>query len=181
MDNIQLVKHYRTGNVWLDTYLTKQDINLEDIVMRVEEVSEVKWATYDEIEELYKNNQFIENRWEFVRNVIKCALYIGKEIKVEIDRPIGSTHPKYPNFKYTVNYGFVPNTISGDGEEIDCYVLGENNPLDEYIGKCIAVIHRMDEDDDKLIIVPEGKEFLKREIRALTDFQERYYKSTIIM
>ena len=164
MDNIQLVKHYRTGNVWLDTYLTKQDINLEDIVMRVEEVSEVKWATYDEIEELYKNNQFIENRWEFVRNVIKCALYIG-----------------YLNLKFKVNYGFVPNTISGDGEEIDCYVLGENNPLDEYIGKCIAVIHRMDEDDDKLIIVPEGKQFSEAEIKAVTDFQEKYYKSIIIM
>lgn len=181
MDNIQLVKHYKTGNVWLDTYLTKQDINLEDIVMRVEEVSKVKWATYDEIEELYKNNQFIENRWEFVRNIIKSIQYIGKQIKVKIDRPIGSTHPKYPNLKYTVNYGFVPNTISGDGEEIDCYVLGENNPLDKYIGKCIAVIHRVNEDDDKLIIVPEGKQFSEAEIKALTDFQEKYYKSIIII
>lgn len=48
--------------------------------------------------------------------------YIGKIIGVKIDRELGSKHPKH-GFIYPVNYGFIPNTISGDGEEIDCYVL----------------------------------------------------------
>ena len=46
--------------------------------------------------------------------------YIGKIICVKIDRELGSKHPKH-GFIYPVNYGFIPNTISGDGEEIVMY------------------------------------------------------------
>ena len=106
--------------------------------------------------------------------------YIGKDVNVKIDRPIGSSHPKYPDHIYLVNYGFVPNTVSGDGEELDCYILGEYKPLEEYKGKCIAVIHRLNDDDDKLVITSKNKNFTDSEIRLLTDFQERYYKSVII-
>ena len=55
--------------------------------------------------------------------------YLEKTIYVKIDRPLGSTHPKFNNFIYPINYGFVPNTISGDGEELDCYILGVYEPL----------------------------------------------------
>ena len=106
--------------------------------------------------------------------------YLNKIIKVKIDRPIGSSHPNYPNHIYLVNYGYIPNTVSGDGEELDCYILGEYKPLKEYKGKCIAIIHRLNDDDDKLIIVPENKTFTNSEIRLLTDFQEKFYKSEII-
>ena len=61
----------RTGNVWVDTYFLKQDIDLSQIIMQKEEVSEVKWATYEEIEEIYQNGQFIKNRWEFVKDIIR--------------------------------------------------------------------------------------------------------------
>ena len=71
MKDIKLVKQYKTGTVWLDTYLIKQDIDLKDIVMQAEEVCEVKWATYREIEELFDHKQFMENRWEYVRDIIK--------------------------------------------------------------------------------------------------------------
>ena len=48
--------------------------------------------------------------------------YLGKEVDVKMDRPMGSKHPKW-GFVYPVNYGYIPNTISGDGEELDAYVL----------------------------------------------------------
>lgn len=111
---------------------------------------------------------------------MKSIEYIGKEVTVKIDRPIGSSHPKHPDHIYWVNYGYVPNTVSGDGEELDCYILGEYKPLKEYKGKCIAVIHRLNEDDDKLIVVPKEKNFTDSEIRLLTDFQEMYYESVIL-
>lgn len=111
---------------------------------------------------------------------MKSTEYIGKIVPVKIDRPIGSSHPKYPDHIYLVNYGFVPDTISGDGKELDCYILGEYKPLKEYTGKCIAVIHRLNDDDDKLIVVAEDKNFTDSEIRLLTDFQEQYYESIII-
>ena len=98
--------------------------------------------------------------------------YIGKIIKVKIDRPLGSKHPNW-NMIYTVNYGYVPNTISGDGEEHDCYVLGVFEPIEEFEGKCIAVLERKGEDDDKLIIVPKNKKYSDEQIKALIEFQER--------
>lgn len=107
--------------------------------------------------------------------------YLGKEVYVKIDRPMGSRHPKFKTSIYPVNYGYVPNTISGDGEELDCFVLGEYIPLTEYTGTCIAVIHRLNDDDDKIIIVPNGKHYSKEQIRALTEFQERFFESEIIM
>lgn len=105
--------------------------------------------------------------------------YLGNIVEVKIDRPFGSKHPKH-GFIYPVNYGYVPNTVSGDGEELDCYVLGVFEPLETFTGKCIAIIHRLDDNDDKLIIVPENKLFSNKEIRVLTEFQERFFKSEII-
>lgn len=109
----------------------------------------------------------------------KSNEYIGKLLEVEMDRPMGSRHPKH-GFIYPVNYGYVPNTVSGDGEELDCYVLGVFEPLEKFKGKCIAVIHRTNDDDDKLVIVPEEKDYSDDAIEALTEFQERFFESIII-
>lgn len=105
--------------------------------------------------------------------------YLGKIVKVEIDREFGSKHPKH-GFIYPVNYGFVPNTVSGDGEELDCYVLGVFEPVKEFKGKCIAIVHRTNDNDDKLVIVPEGKEYSDDAINALIEFQERFFEHIII-
>lgn len=104
--------------------------------------------------------------------------YIGKMLSVKIDRPFGSKHPKH-GFIYPVNYGYLPNTVSGDNEEIDCYVLGVFEPINEFYGKCIAVLHRTNDDDDKLIIT-DGKNYSDDAINALVEFQERYFKHIII-
>ena len=105
--------------------------------------------------------------------------YIGKMIKIKIDRKLGSAYHKH-GFIYTVNYGYVPNTISGDGEELDCYLLGVFEPVDEYEGKVIAIVHRLNDNDDKLIVVPDGKEYSDDSIDALVEFQEQYFKHIII-
>lgn len=111
--------------------------------------------------------------------MIDARTYLNKIVSVKIDRPIGSRHPKY-DYIYPVNYGYVPNTISGDGEELDCYVLGVFEPLKEFDGKCIALIHRVNDNDDKLIIVPEDREMDNKEIEALIEFQERFFKHQLI-
>lgn len=105
--------------------------------------------------------------------------FLGKKVKVVMDRPMGSKHPKW-NFIYPINYGYVPNTISGDGEELDAYLVGIFEPVEEYEGKCIAAIHRLDDDDDKLVIAPEEKIYTKQQIEALVEFQERFFEHEII-
>lgn len=104
--------------------------------------------------------------------------YLGKNIDVLIDRKLGTKHPKH-NIYYSVNYGYVPNTVSGDGEELDVYLLGVFEPVDEYNGKCIAIIHRIDDNDDKLIIVPNDRIYSNEEIEVLVEFQERFFKHEI--
>jgi len=110
---------------------------------------------------------------------IEAYNYIGKKVKVKIDRPLNSKHPKH-GFTYELNYGYVPNTMSGDGEELDCYVLGVEEPLENFEGECIAVIHRTNDNDDKIIVVPEGKTYTDEEIKKLTNFQEQYFESEIL-
>ena len=110
---------------------------------------------------------------------MKTTDYIGKSVSVVIDRPLGSKHPKH-GFEYPVNYGYVPNTKSGDGEELDVYVLGVDEPIKEYVGQCIAVIHRIDDDDDKLIVVPEGMNLSDNEIENATAFQEKWFKHILL-
>ena len=105
--------------------------------------------------------------------------YLGKTISIKIDRPFGSKHPKH-GFIYPVNYGYVPNTVSGDGEELDAYLLGVFNPVDEFEGDCIAIIHRTNDDDDKLVVVPKGKDYSDDAINALTEFQEQYFEHIIL-
>ena len=105
--------------------------------------------------------------------------YLGKKLNIVIDRELGSKHPEY-GFIYPVNYGYVPDTTSGDGEELDCYLLGVFEPVEHYKGKCIAIIHRTNDNDDKLIIVPNGKKYSDDAINALVEFQERYFEHTII-
>ncbi|MAG44770.1 inorganic pyrophosphatase [bacterium] len=108
--------------------------------------------------------------------------YLNKVVEVKIDRPLNSLHPKH-GFKYNVNYGFVPKTKASDGEEIDAYVLGINKPLKNYKGKCIAIIHRLNDLDDKLVVVPENSNidnFTDKKIQEQTYFQEQYFESVII-
>ena len=105
--------------------------------------------------------------------------YLGKIIKIKTDRPFGTKHPKY-GFIYPINYGYVPNTISGDKEELDAYLLGVFKSVEEYQGRCIAIIHRTNDNDDKLIIVPEDKNYTDDAINALIEFQEQYFEHIII-
>ena len=105
--------------------------------------------------------------------------YIGKTVVVKTDRQLGTRHPKH-GFMYMLNYGFIPNTISGDGEELDAYIVGVYEPVEEFTGEVIAIIHRTNDNDDKLVVAPKGIYYSDDAIRALTEFQERFFESIII-
>lgn len=105
--------------------------------------------------------------------------YIGSEVEVAIDRPLGSKHPKHGH-TYELNYGFIHGTKMPDGEELDAYVVGTDKPLEKTKGKCIAIIHRTDDDDDKLVVSVDGKDYPDQEIDKMVDFQEKYFKHIIV-
>ena len=104
---------------------------------------------------------------------------IPSSVTVIIDRPLGSYHPKHPDLYYPVNYGYVPGIMAPDGEEQDAYILGVSEPFTEFTGRIIAIIHREDDIEDKWVVAPDGITFTLEEIKALTFFQEQYFKSSI--
>ena len=99
---------------------------------------------------------------------------------MKVERKIGSVHPKHADIVYGVNYGCIPGTMSPDGEELDAYLLGVDEPVEEFLGECVGYIHRLNDDDDKLIIAPVGQDFTDEAIREMTQFQERFFTSEII-
>lgn len=105
--------------------------------------------------------------------------YLNQEVTIKIDRPMGSRHPQH-DFIYPLNYGYVPDTQSGDGEELDAYLLGVFEPVETFTCICIAIIHRTNDDDDKLVLVPAGKKYDAAQIIALTEFQERFFEHDLI-
>lgn len=106
--------------------------------------------------------------------------FLNKIVTVKMDRPMGTRHPRIPEIYYIQNYGYIPGVKAPDGEDLDAYVLGALEPLEEFTGKCIAVIHRTNDEDDKLVVVPENTQYTDEQIKVLTEFQERFYKSVIL-
>ena len=106
---------------------------------------------------------------------------IDSIVKVIIDRPLGSYHPKHKDIFYSVNYGYIPDIYASDGEEQDAYILGVHEPVSEFVGKVIAIIHRFDDVEDKWVVAPENASFTKEEIMSQTAFQEQYFRTEIRM
>ena len=104
---------------------------------------------------------------------------LGNIVKVIVDRPLGTYHPKHKNIFYTVNYGYVPGIIAPDGEEQDAYILGVTEAVSEFEGKVIAIIHRLDDVEEKWVVAPERMTFTKEEIMAQVAFQEQYFRTEI--
>lgn len=106
--------------------------------------------------------------------------FLGKKVEVTIDRPLGSLHPKH-GFNYEANYGFIQDVLAPDGEFLDAYYLNVNTALEGKVpGACIAVIHRLDDDDDKLAVVPLGTSLSDEEILKQTYFQEQWFEVEVI-
>lgn len=181
------IKDHGGNQDFKDIWLFKRDIKDEEIKFPDKEAIDYKWVTIEEFMEMIDKNEIIPTN-DIDIQLYKKSLeisqrpsyeYIGKKVTAHIDRPLNSKHPKH-GFIYYTNYGYLPNTVSGDGEELDCYILGVNEPLETFEGECIAVIHRTNDDDDKLVVVPTGKNFTDEEIRKLTHFQEQFFESEII-
>jgi inorganic pyrophosphatase len=121
----------------------------------------------------------METQKENSISLILAKDQLGKKVKVTIDRALGTKHPKH-GFVYEANYGYIDGITAPDGEELDAYLLGVNEPVASGDGVCIAIAHRRDNDDDKLIVVPEGVEMTDEEIMSAIHFQEQWFDTEIV-
>ena len=100
---------------------------------------------------------------------------IGQTVSGTIDRPVGSAHPRHPDMIYPINYGYVDGVMAGDGAEQDVYVFGVAKPIRSFTGKVAAVLHRLNDCEDKWIVSIDGKTPDKDEILRKIAFQKQYF------
>ena len=114
------------------------------------------------------------------RSLNLARTFLGRTVTVTIDRPLGSRHPRH-GFLYPVNYGDLPGTLAPDGEALDAYVLGiDGAAYDVYGLRPIAIVHRKDDDDDKLVLVPAGLTLSDAQIMDAVAFQEQFFCSSVV-
>lgn len=111
---------------------------------------------------------------------LEPAEWLGRTVRVVMDRPIGSLHPEH-GFRYEVNYGYVPGFIAPDDEELDAYVVGTDEVLEECEGTVVAVILRHDDIEDKLVVAVDDRQWDLGAIAAAVAFQESGWDSEIIV
>ena len=61
LNNIELILSFKRKFDFVDVWLVKQDIDISNIVLQEEEVSEVKWSSIDEIRELMKTDKLAKS------------------------------------------------------------------------------------------------------------------------
>ena len=94
--------------------------------------------------------------------------------EIVIDRPRGSAHPRFPNFIYKVDYGYLKDTASMDGEGIDVWVGSGEKKIDAIM--CIVDLRKK---DSELKILVGCTEVEKLEVYK-THNETQYMKGVLI-
>ena len=97
-------------------------------------------------------------------NVIIEVPIGGEPIKYEMDKEAGALVVDrflYTSMRYPGNYGFIPHTLSGDGDPVDVIVANTRAIVPGAIMSCriVGVLLMEDEagGDEKLLAVPSAK------------------------
>ncbi|MBO5842409.1 MAG: GrpB family protein, partial [Clostridia bacterium] len=137
-------------------------VNFRDYLRTFEDVRQEYGALKQSLAKQYANDRvaYTDAKADFISYHLRKAMvwsYLGKHIEAEIDRPIGYLHVKgNKQLLYPVNYGYSPGVLGGDGEELDVYCLGAEQPLERFEGNVIAIVHRADDVEDKLVACADG-------------------------
>ena len=178
---IHIVIH---GESEWQNYLLVRDY-LNEKISAAKEYETLKLKLAEECPVDSGREHYLAGKHDFIRNLIRTALvekYLGKTVRIEIDRPVGYVHKKEKyTLVYPVNYGYIPGVYGGDGEELDVYLLGVDVPMDEYYCKIIGAVIRKNDVEDKLIAAPVGMNFKADKAYKLIKFQEQWYDTEIKM
>jgi len=126
--------------------------------------------------------KYLAGKHDFIIYTLRKAMvysFLGKTVDIEIDRPIGTVHPKHDDIIYPINYGYIPGVLGGDGEDLDVYVLGASEPLNKCSVRIVGIVHRRNDVEDKLVGTVNDIELSIEEIASAVHFQEQFYNSYV--
>ena len=95
--------------------------------------------------------KYNESFWKTVDTLVSSGNII-------IDRPKGSTHPKYPDCRYEVDYGYIENTTSMDGGGIDVWL---GSLPDRKVNAIICTVDLLKKDSEIKLLIGCTKEEIK--------------------
>ncbi|MBD5481643.1 MAG: inorganic pyrophosphatase [Lachnospiraceae bacterium] len=90
--------------------------------------------------------------------------------EIIIDRPKGTSHPKYPDFIYRLDYGYLKDTSSMDGSGIDVWVGSSEKKADAVM--CIVDLMKKDSEIKILIGCTEAEKSIVYETHNETQFMK---------
>lgn len=125
----------------------------------------------NEYRRFLRQNPKIKNVY---RHQADCKI-LGKTVKVIIDRPLGSKDPADEGIEYSLNYGYLQNTFANDGNKQEAYIMGEIEPLQEFVGQVVAIVNRLNDKKD-ILVVSKDNLFTKQEISEAINFKERFFE-----
>ena len=76
-NRLQFMTEFKTQNVWVKTFILKQNLDISQMIFSEDEVADAKWLTWNEIDDLVKDDNFIQNRWNFVKDYLKEEICNG--------------------------------------------------------------------------------------------------------
>ncbi|MCR4951156.1 MAG: hypothetical protein K6A40_07530 [Solobacterium sp.] len=105
---------------------------------------------------------------------------LGKTVKIVIDRPYGSLHPHIPDLECPYNFGYAADSLSGEGEFQDAYVIGPQSPLETFTGIVAGIIWHEESNTTRWIVLPAAMQADHHQILNLIGEEEQYYHTKIL-
>ena len=157
-----------------DVWVFKQDVDINDIVLLPDETCDAMWADEDRINSMITNGTFIGRDLFFYLDELffycsDCRIQrfgerqgdnafwanldkLVSESKIVIDRPKGSRHPRY-GFVYPLDYGYLENTASMDGNGIDVWKGTRVENINGMLDAIICTVDLMKKDSEIKILL----------------------------
>lgn len=108
-------------------------------------------------------NKFDSDFWNALDELVANS-------EIVIDRPKGTAHPKYPNFIYRVDYGYLKDTVSMDDAGIDVWVGTGEKKIDAIM--CIVDLEKRDSEIKILIGCTDEEKAIVYETHNETEYMK---------
>ena len=108
-------------------------------------------------------NSYNDDFWKALDELVDTS-------EIVIDRPKGTAHPKYSNYIYRVDYGYLKNTSSMDGAEIDVWVGSGDKRIDAIM--CTVDLMKKDSEIKLLIGCTEEEKLMIYETHNDSQFMK---------
>lgn len=152
-------------------------------------ISKISVNAVNALEHFYRSNGFEESDEKNVSKDITITpmeyylarSQLGKIATVIIERQYGSYHPTISDVRLPYNFGYVKQDFTVEDMQLqDAYVVGIEEPVDQFTGEVIGIIYHKQDEKSRWIVAPRGAILSHDKIIQWIGLEEQYYDIKII-